>query len=431
MKQAGVNKWSFYRCSRLWKHRRGPGRRAALAYGLVTCLAISVLAGCSSSTKSSSGTGSSATNSSNTSGGSGTAHGTPIVIGNIGSYTSAAGSAIVQEQQGLEAWVSSVNANGGIGGHPIKLILKQDNNTPATALAEAQELLRDHVVALVSNASFAAQTWGQLFQKAGVPIVGGGSSAFIPNDPLDFPSGTSTVSLAYGLFYGLKQEGATKIAIPYCAEIAACSQAVAFGKLSAASNGMQVVWGGSVSSSSPDLTPQCLAARSSGADGVEVALTEQETIHFAQACSQQGWNPVYSLTSTAVDNQILNVSALKTVISAQQVAPWFETTPALQEYQAAMAKYEPGTTISGPAALQGWVSGKLFQAAVQASGPSTVTPESVINGLYSLHQETLGGLAPPLTYTKGQPASIKCFFLVGVQDGKYTAPLGLRPACQP
>ncbi len=410
------------------RFRRGT---RSVASGFIICLVVAALAGCGSS-KSPSATGSSATTSAGSSGGTSTAHGSPIVIGNIGSYSSAAGSAIVQEQQGLQAWVASVNAGGGIDGHPIDLILKQDNNTPATALAEARELLNDHVVALVSNASFAAQTWGGMFQKAGVPIVGGGSSAAIPNDPLYFPSGTSSASLSYGLFYALKKAGATKIAIPYCAEIALCAQAVAFGKPAATANGLQVVWGGSVSSSSPDLTPQCLAARSAGADGVEVALTEQEGIHFAQACSQQGWNPIYSLTTSAVDNQILNVPALKSVTSAQQVAPWFETsTPALQEYQAAMAKYEPGTKISGPASLQAWVAGKLFQAAVSASGSSTVTPASVITGLYNLHEDTLGGLAPPLTYTKGQSANIKCFFLVGVQNGQYTAPQGLQPACQP
>jgi branched-chain amino acid transport system substrate-binding protein len=50
--------------------------------------------------------------------------------------------------------------------------------------------------------------------------------------------------------------------------------------------------------------------------------------------------------------------------------------------------------------------------------------------MYQLHAETLGGLAPPLTYTQGQPADINCFFIVGVQNGKYVAPLGTKPACQ-
>ena len=119
------------------RFRRGT---RSVASGFIICLVVAALAGCGSS-KSPSATGSSATTSAGSSGGTSTAHGSPIVIGNIGSYSSAAGSAIVQEQQGLQAWVASVNAGGGIDGHPIDLILKQDNNTPATALAEARELL--------------------------------------------------------------------------------------------------------------------------------------------------------------------------------------------------------------------------------------------------------------------------------------------------
>ena len=357
------------------------------------------------------------------------------MIGSIGSYTSAAGSTIAPMGPALQAWAASVNASGGIDGHPLDLILKEDGNTPATGLAEAQELVNDHVVALVFDGSFTDYAWSSIFKKAGIPVVGGSSATIQPNNPLYFPSGTTTAALSYGIEYALKLEGVTKVAVPYCAEIAACATAVNTAKPAAEAVGLQVVWGGGVSGSSPDLTPQCIAAKSAGADGVEVALTEQESIHFAEDCAQQGWHPVYGFSTNGINDDLLHIPALATQTistSGQTTVPWFlNSTPALQAFHAAMAKYAPGTKLTSGAALTAWVGGMLFQAAVQASGSSTVTSQSVINGLYKLHDDTLGGLAPPLTYTPGKQSTVDCFFVAGIKNAQYFAPLGLKPACAP
>jgi branched-chain amino acid transport system substrate-binding protein len=95
-----------------------------------------------------------------------------------------------------------------------------------------------------------------------------------------------------------------------------------------------------------------------------------------------------------------------------------------------MAKYAPGVAV-GPASSEAWAAGELFQAAVAGSGSSTVTSASILNGLYNLHADTLGGFAPPLTFTKGQPADIKCFFIIRIQNGKYLEPQGLKTSCEP
>ena len=334
-----------------WLRRRITSRKRArlLLPCVALCLLTTALAACGSS-KSSSTTPTSSAGAS----GSSTAHGTPIVIGSIGSYTSAAGSTIAPMGPALQAWAASVNASGGIDGHPLDLILKEDGNTPATGLAEAQELVNDHVVALVFDGSFTDYAWSSIFKKAGIPVVGGSSATIQPNNPLYFPSGTTTAALSYGIEYALKLEGVTKVAVPYCAEIAACATAVNTAKPAAEAVGLQVVWGGGVSGSSPDLTPQCIAAKSAGADGVEVALTEQESIHFAEDCAQQGWHPVYGFSTNGINDDLLHIPALATQTistSGQTTVPWFlNSTPALQAFHAAMAKYAPGTKLTSGAA---------------------------------------------------------------------------------
>ena len=53
----------------------------------------------------------------------------------------------------------------------------------------------------------------------------------------------------------------------------------------------------------------------------------------------------------------------------------------------------------------------------------------VLGSLYALKDETLGGLTAPLTFTKGKPTSLKCWFYYQVKDGKFTNPYGVSPAC--
>ena len=55
----------------------------------------------------------------------------------------------------------------------------------------------------------------------------------------------------------------------------------------------------------------------------------------------------------------------------------------------------------------------------------------MLDGLYALKGETLGGLTAPLTFTKGQPTSLKCWFYYQVKGGKFTDPFGESPTCAP
>ena len=54
----------------------------------------------------------------------------------------------------------------------------------------------------------------------------------------------------------------------------------------------------------------------------------------------------------------------------------------------------------------------------------------MVKGLYALHGETLGGLAPPLTFQHGKH-SVNCWFVMGIKGGAFTTPNGLRTDCEP
>ena len=116
--------------------------------------------------------------------------------------------------------------------------------------------------------------------------------------------------------------------------------------------------------------------------------------------------------------------------------PFFDSsTQATQQFQSVMKKYAPslGTAAlpMNPAVTQAYASGLMFEAAIKASGASTVTPESIKDGLYSFKGETLGGLTVPLSFTKGKPSPHNCYFTYAIKNGKYVEPNGLKYTCVP
>jgi branched-chain amino acid transport system substrate-binding protein len=77
-----------------------------------------------------------------------------------------------------------------------------------------------------------------------------------------------------------------------------------------------------------------------------------------------------------------------------------------------------------------WAAGLLFEAAAQAGHlGDNPTPAQVLDGLYALKGETLGGLTAPLTFKKGKATSLPCWFYYQVKDGKFTTPFGEHPTC--
>src|SRR5712691_2846318 len=93
---------------------------------VVAVAALTLAAGCGSGPSSGSGGGSSSKPSTSS---AAAPKGTPIRIGDVGTYSGFAGTTSIGGKYALEAWASYVNAHGGINGHPIDLIVKDDQGS--------------------------------------------------------------------------------------------------------------------------------------------------------------------------------------------------------------------------------------------------------------------------------------------------------------
>jgi len=87
-------------------------------------------------------------------------------------------------------------------------------------------------------------------------------------------------------------------------------------------------------------------------------------------------------------------------------------------------KYYPGLRSNenswSQLAAEAWASGILLDNAVKASHltPSgTPSPAGIVKGLESLKNDTLGGMAPPLTFKAGKDHSVDCWFIGRVVNG--------------
>jgi branched-chain amino acid transport system substrate-binding protein len=405
----------------------------------VLCAAIAalVLAACGSSSKKTTGTA--ATRASATTAPTQTspaASGTPYKVGVICSCTGPIAPSLGQQGDVAKAWAASVNASGGLNGHPVSVMVEDDANNASTALLAAKKLIAAKVMAVIDGSAQQPAYAGAL-AKAGIPVTGGlPFSAAMFTNPDWFPTGAVLPASILGEVAQSKAVGKKHMGVFYCAEAPACALLVSLFKAGAAVVGGVAVSGQGVSMTAPNYTAPCLAMKSQGVDVLNIGVTAPIVLRIADSCAQQGYKPLQANQApTSASSWTKDANMAGTLLIDAQ-APWFATSiPAVAQFTQALDKYAPGMTASpefGPNDLSQWIGGKLFEAAVKAGNVSpTASPSAVKQGLYKLKNETLGGLTGPLNYTPGKPAFPACYYLVGIQGGKFTTPKGTGVICPP
>jgi branched-chain amino acid transport system substrate-binding protein len=367
---------------------------------------------------------------------SGAAHGTPIPVGVVGSYSGFAASSISGARDSIQAWADSVNAAGGIDGRPIKLYIEDDGGSTSTSVTAVKRLVeQDNVVAIVGQASLNADPWASYVEQKGIPVVGGNTAAttYLSN-PDFFSVGGNLVSNFYGVAAVAKQSGAD-LGNLYCAEIPACAATVPLLSTFGKSVGVSVKYATKVSASAPDFTAPCQGLTQSDVSAYTLGLATATLKRVAAACQQQGVRAQLILSNVA-DSTFTSDPAFDGTKMVDGIIPFFDqSSAATRDFHAAMAKYAPSVGGSGSPyneqVTTAWVSGKLFEAAVAASGTSSITPDSVKKGLYAMKNQTLGGLAVPLSFTPGKPSPHDCYFVYGIKNGSFVEPQGAKPQCAP
>jgi branched-chain amino acid transport system substrate-binding protein len=352
--------------------------------------------------------------------------GTPLVIGYIGSETGAAGGVTsTQGRDSLDAWVKWMNTHGGINGHPVKAYYANDKSDPAVAISQIKDLSENKkVIAIVGQGASNVATWATYVKDQNLPVVGGTQIdvTWLTN-PMFYPVGASVIAQIWGQMAAAASVGVKRVGVLLCTEVAACEGARAIFKAQATANGMTETYDAVASATQPSYTAECLAAKNSKAQAI--AAFVNLTV-MARDCTRQGYTPKWiNANYLPSRTTIKSTPALGRTVGAgghwQCMGP-VQKGPTNIFWQA-MNKYHPEYMKGGKLYNQqaeimcsAWDSGMAFKKAIEnanVAATATATRQDVIKGLSMFNAETLGGFAPPLTFSDGvkNNPQVKCLFL--------------------
>jgi branched-chain amino acid transport system substrate-binding protein len=354
----------------------------------------------------------------------------------IGSLTGPQASSSDQGATVAPAWAAWINANGGIDGHPVQVIVMDDKGDPATAQAAGQQFASDGVAAIVVSSDNLVSAFDSAAIAKGIPLIGGPSDE---NDwyakPGMFPTMTGIVNgLAAQIAVAVKFGHAKKFANLYCAEVAACAQAnpILQGAAKAAGVGYTQL---AVSSTAPSYTAQCLQLKQEGVDYAQLNFATAAAVRFVQNCQAQGYSPTWGSSEQSIGAAYASLPNF-TAYGPAYAFPSVANAAPVDQFRSVMQKYATSSNWREGTASFTWDGLQALTQAVKNENIPAATPVTaadVTAGLYSFKNQNLDGvLANGLTYAKGKPFGITanaCYFVVGMKNGQTTAPAGLTPQC--
>ena len=359
----------------------------------------------------------------------------PVVLGDICSCTGVEASAIAPTSNLLQAWASWTNTHGGIAGHKVQVIIKDDALDPATSVADVQALVtQNHIVGLFDN-SDEDPAWATYIEQQKVPVFGNPDTPAGQDNPDFYPQGTTYSNFVVAEAVALKRAHLKKLADLYCVEVAVCASSVPplEAALKKEGYGTKIVYQSGIAFAAPNYTAQCLAAKQAGATAVTVGDAAEIVSKVAMDCAQQDYYPIELGVDGTVSSSWLPVPGMQGNIDAQPDLPWFIHNAATKDMFAALDKYAPSVPTSpdfGETSMTAWAGAQEALAAGKAGHLSaTPTAAEITNGLESFKGTTLGGLTPPLTFAKNKPHQIACFYEMGINNKTFVPLNGDKYIC--
>lgn len=353
-----------------------------------------------------------------------------VMIGTLGSFSGVLGAVTAGAPRTLQAWVANANANGGLNGHPIKLIVADDQGDPATALTLARRLVESYkVLAMVGDVHFFGfQQIEQYMRSKSVPMIGGDAAS--PDwftSPVAFPvSAPGSVQIIKGLKMYVDR-GVRKIGMLYCLEVGSLCQYLN-DQAKKSEIGQYILQSYQVSLVAPSYTSQCLRMKQGGLELVYMLMDTASASRLVKDCATQGYTPKLMLLGLDATKEMPDIAALsQALLPGATVSTGATDLPAVARLHKVIETYAPSVGVSG--------FGALAYAAAEMLGlvgrnlSDHPTSAELVAALYRVKNETLGGLTVPLTYARTGTTAGQCVFIWGVTNGQFTTPEGSKPIC--
>jgi len=330
-------------------------------------------------------------------------NGTEITIGAWYPLTGAVSASGVPERDGTDAYFKMINDHGGINGRKVNWIVQDNAFDPQQTVQIARQLIgQDKVVAIVAanGTSQAEAAFPFVLQQSKVPILnelGGLASWYTPARAGLFGTQTLYEDQAAALGAWAEQDGKKNVLVVHSDPAAFVQVANAVGPAAKEIDPSAKVSDLSVKFQTTDYSPIVSQAKAKNPDAIVLILASPEAAAFMKEAKLQGLNAgTYSYAPVAASSTLtLGGAAAEGAEAVQFVKAPNDSSPAMQEFRDAMAKYEPGQ----PAdfiALWGWTGAKVFgQIAQTIQGP--VTSDSLVKA-YEQAKNIDPGVAPVMNF---------------------------------
>lgn len=373
------------------------------------------------------------------SGGTAVASAAPYTIGLITDETGPGAPVEVNTVAAVTARIDLQNAHGGVNGHQIKLIVRDDQTSPTENATATQSLLAQGVLAIINDSpvTFGSTT---ITQKEGVPVVGSATDGYEWGEQPN----TNMFSLSYSLWdpkepvYALSPaiwKGVSPVAsFGYSISPSSSESAKAF-TYAARKFGLKV---GYLDTGLPygtvNATSIALELKSNHVEGMYLPLDDNTNFAILTSAKQAGAPLRVTVSATGYGQALLDDSAA--VPAAQGV--YFPTvgepvelhTAATKLLQSALAKYGHLTGVPDFSAYEGWASADLMIKGLQLAG-KTATRASIIKNLRKVTSYNAGGLLPtPINFTQfGKDPKKLCSYYTILRGKQFVVANAGKPVC--
>ncbi|CUU56611.1 ABC-type branched-chain amino acid transport system, substrate-binding protein [Parafrankia irregularis] len=321
-----------------------------------------------------------------------------IKVGLIYPDTGGLADAFRPARSAVEARIGLANATGGVNGREIELVWRDDSDAPAVNARVAKDLVEKERALGLVQLSAAVSGSADYLDQAGVPVTGlTAESLWNDHDNMfsfSYVSAKGAAVTTFGRY--ARAQGGTRAVVLQQEDPGSSTEIADQLIVSLGSQYIETVGrvGFTTGISSATRTADQIIA--SKADIIVSTVSMDSLAEVLEAVRVRGGKPRVIISPTGYNARLLQEkgAALAGLSIWLNYTPFESRSPAIGQYENAMALYGPGLeTPDQEVAVASYISADLFLRGLQAAGPCP-TRESFITNLRAVKDYDAGGLVP-------------------------------------
>lgn len=330
---------------------------------------------------------------------------------------------------GVRAYYNMINAQGGVNGRKIEVVLEDDACNPATAVAATKRLVSQEGVFAVHGGVCTAAVMAvkKELQRENIPFMNLGAAGASLVDPLApnlfSPLPNTTVVAQTMVNFAMSRPNTKRLALISHPDDWGKSQLDPAIQLLKDKYKMEFVENVTMERGATDITPQILKLRASKPDVVVTFLYPTETAIFVKSAHKYGLDaPLLACFGAPYEDTVRRVDdpeAVKNLYIFHALGGSADG-PELAKWVDMIKKYGTPDGAIGDYDLGGIGGAQAVVEALKAAGPN-VTRAKFIDALNSIKNLDTGVLSAPISFSADDHAGVKSGEMMTSIDGKLAS----------